>query len=57
MKMKNTYRVSTTLGAAFFGAAAFTALFGQISVASSVVAAAMFLIGVAVCVAGKISEF
>ena len=57
MKKRNTCRVSTTLGAAFFGAAAFTVLFGQISFASIVAAAVIFLFGVAVCVAGKIAEF
>lgn len=57
MKNKNVCRVSTTLGAAFFGAAAFTVLFGQISFASIVAAAVIFLFGVAVCVAGKIAEF
>ncbi len=54
---KNVCQVSTTVGACFFGAAAFTLLFGQISLASCVAAAVMFLFGVAVCVAGKISEF
>ncbi len=57
MKKKNTCRVSTTVGACFFGAAAFTVLFGQISFASSSAAAVMFLLGIAVCVVGKFSEF
>ena len=55
--MKDIYRVSTTIGAVFFGVAAFTVVCAGVNLVSGIAAGVISLFGAAVCIAGRISEF